>query len=78
MPRYPLPTNKKKGECNSLGNLNYMYQPVFFFFFWGFQFLTKFATWQSVLELELPHGHIESLSVQLHGEKICSFFFFGG
>jgi hypothetical protein len=24
------------------------------------------------LELELPHGHIEGLSVQLHGGKICS------
>jgi hypothetical protein len=75
MPHYPLPTNKKKGEFNSLGNLNYMYQPVGVFIFLGFSVLAKFATWQSVLELELPHGHIEGLFIQLHGGKICRFFF---
>ncbi len=52
MPHYPLPTNKKKGEFNSLGNLNYMYQPVGVFIFLGFSVLAKFATWQSVRELD--------------------------
>jgi hypothetical protein len=42
MPHYPLPTNKKKGEFNSLGNLNYMYQPVVFFVFFFF-FLVFFV-----------------------------------
>jgi len=41
-------------------------------FFFEFSVLRKFATWQSVLELELPHGRTEGLSVQLHGAKICS------
>jgi hypothetical protein len=43
-------------------------------FFFKFSVLAKFATWRSLLELELPHGHIEGLSVQLYGGKICSFF----
>jgi hypothetical protein len=54
----------------------FKYFIFYFFIFFGFSDLAKFATWQSVLELELPHGHIEGLSVQLHGGKICSFFFF--
>jgi hypothetical protein len=42
--------------------------------FFEFLVLAKFATWEFVLELELSHGHIEGLFVQLHGGKICNFF----
>jgi len=32
-------------------------------------------TWQSLLDLELPHRHVEGLCVQLHGERVCRLFF---
>jgi len=44
------------------------------YFSFEFSVLAKFATWWSLLELELPHGHIQGLFVQLYDEKISSFF----